>query len=61
MVMEERYLAAKAKIKELSTDNEDLLKKISDVMTKVLESEKLRVVAEENIKAIIERKEACEG
>lgn len=61
MVMEERYLAAKAKIKELSTDNEDLLKKISDVMTKVLESEKLRVVAKENIKAIIERKEACEG
>lgn len=61
MVMEERYLAAKAKIKELSTDNEDLLKKILDVMTKVLESEKLRVVAEENIKAIIERKEACEG
>lgn len=59
--MEERYLAAKAKIKELSTDNEDLLKKISDVMTKVLESEKLRVVAKENIKAIIERKEACEG
>lgn len=59
--MEERYLAAKAKMEELSTDNEDLLKKISDVMTKVLESEKLRAVAEENIKAIIERKEACEG
>lgn len=41
MVIEERYLATKAKAMELSNDHEDLLKKISNVMTKVSQSEKL--------------------
>lgn len=41
MVMEERYLAAKAKIEKLSNNNEDLYKMILDVMNKVSESEKL--------------------
>ena len=58
MVMEERYRAAKSKLEELNTDKEDLLKKISDVMNKVSESERLRAKAEENTKAITERKEA---
>ncbi|XP_050283530.1 uncharacterized protein LOC126723780 [Quercus robur] len=58
MVVEERFLAAKAKAEELSNDNEDLLKKILDVMNKVYESKRLRFEAEENIKAITERKEA---
>ena len=53
MVVEERFLAAKAKVKELSNDNEDLLKKILDVMNNVFEFE-------ENTKAITERKEALE-
>ena len=60
MVMEERYLVAKAKIEELSTDNEDLLKKILDVMNKVSESKKLRAEVKENTKAITKRKEALE-
>ena len=58
MVIKERYQAAKAK--ELSNDNEDLLKKISVVMNKVLELERLRSKVEENTKAIIERVEALE-
>ena len=41
MVIEERFLAAKSKAKELSSDNEDLLKKISDVMSKVSKSKRL--------------------
>ena len=41
MVIEERYQATKARAKELSNDNEDLLKKILDVMNKVSESERL--------------------
>ncbi|XP_050281719.1 putative disease resistance RPP13-like protein 1 [Quercus robur] len=60
MVIEERFLAAKAKAKELHNDNEDLLKKISDVMNKVFEFEKLKVEVEENTKAITEWKEALE-
>lgn len=50
----------KAKLEELAKDNEDLLSKILDVMNKVFESEKLRFEAEDNTKAIIERKEALE-
>lgn len=60
MVIEERFLATKAKDKELYNDNVDLLKKISDVMNKVSESEKLKAKAEENTKAITKRKEALE-
>lgn len=60
MVIEERFLVVKAKAEKLHADNEDLLKKISDVMNKVSEFEKLRAEAEENIKAITERKEALE-
>lgn len=58
--MESRYLATKAKLEELTKDNEDLLKKILDMMNKVSESEKLRFEAEKNTKAITERKEALE-
>nr|POE95671.1 hypothetical protein CFP56_32739 [Quercus suber] len=50
--------AAKARVEELSNDNKDLLRKISDVMNKVFESERLRFEAEENTKAITERVEA---
>ena len=60
MVIEERYQAAKARVEELSNDNEDLLKKISDVMKKVLKSERLRFKVEENTKSIMERAEALE-
>ena len=60
MVIEERYQAAKARVEELSNDNEDLLKKISDVMKKVSKSERLRFEVEENAKSIIERAEALE-
>ena len=59
-MIEERYLATKAKVEKLSSDNEDLLKKISDIMNKVSESKKLRSKAKENSKAITERKEALE-
>ena len=45
----------------LTKDNEDLLKKISDVMNKVFESEKLCSKVEENTKAITERKGALEN
>lgn len=51
MVIEERFLAAKAKAKEQHNDNKDLLKKILDVMNKVSESEKLRAEVEGNTKA----------
>ena len=60
MVIEERYQAAKARVEELSNDNEDLLKKISDVMKKVSKSERLRFEVEENAKSIMERVEALE-
>lgn len=40
MVIEERFLVAKSKVEELSSDNEDLLKKISNVMSKVSESKR---------------------
>lgn len=52
----------KAKLEELAKDNEDLLSKILDVMNKVfeLEKQKLRFEAEDNTKAITERKEALE-
>lgn len=58
--MEERYLAAKAKIEKLSNNNEDLYKMILDVMNKVSESEKLWAEAEENTKVITEREKALE-
>ena len=58
--MEERQLVAKAKIEEPITDNEDLLKKISNVMNKVSKTKKLRAKAKENTKAITERKEGLE-
>lgn len=60
MVVEERFLAAKAKVEELSNDNEDLLKKILDVMNNVFKFEKLQFKVEDNTKAITERKEALE-
>lgn len=50
----------KARAEELNNDNEDLLKKISDVMNKVSKSERLRFEAEENTKSIMERAEALE-
>lgn len=59
-MLEIRYLDTKAKLEELAKDNEDLLSKILDVMNKVFESEKLRFEAEDNTKAITERKEALE-
>nr|POE69888.1 hypothetical protein CFP56_38096 [Quercus suber] len=61
MVIEERYQVAKARAEELSNDNEDLLRKISDVMNKVNESERLRFVAEKNTKAITKRAKALEN
>ena len=60
MVIEERYQAAKARVEELSNDNEDLLRKIWDVMNKVFEIERLQFEAEENTKAITKRAEALE-
>ena len=60
-VVKSRYLATKTKLEELTMDNKDLLKKISDVMNKVSKSEKLRSEAEENTKVITERKEALEN
>ena len=60
MVIEERYQKAKARVKDLSNDNEDLLKKILDVMNKVLESERLRFKAEENTKSVMEKVEVLE-
>lgn len=59
-MLEIRYLDTKAKLEELAKDNEDLLSKILDVMNKVFESEKLCFEAEDNTKAITERKEALE-
>ncbi|KAF3952655.1 hypothetical protein CMV_021814 [Castanea mollissima] len=58
VVIEGRYLAAKAKVKKLSNNNEDLLNNIFDVMNKVFESKNLRSKAEENTKATTDRKEA---
>ena len=60
MVIEERYQAAKAKVKELSNDYKDLLEKIPDVMNKVSKFKRLRSKAKENTKAITERTEALE-
>nr|POE76075.1 hypothetical protein CFP56_05041 [Quercus suber] len=59
-VVKGRYLATKAKLEELTKDNKDLPKKISDVMNKVSESEKLHSKAEENTKTITEMNEALE-
>ena len=50
----------KEKLEDLALNNEDLLKKISDVMIEVFKVEKLRAEVEENNKAIIERKDALE-
>ena len=44
----------------MSNDNEGFLKKISNVMNKVLESESLRFEVEENTKTIMERVEILE-
>ena len=41
MVIEERYQAVKARAEELSNDNKDLLRKISYVMNKVSEFERM--------------------
>ena len=60
MVIEERNQKAKARAKELSNNNEDLLKKISNVMNKVSESKRLQSEAEENIKSVIKKVEALE-
>lgn len=59
-MVEKRYLATKEKLEDFTSDNEDLLKKILDMMTKVSESEKLYAEAEDNTKAILERKDALE-
>lgn len=59
-MVEKRYLATKEKLEDFTSDNEDLFKKILDMMTKVSESEKLCVEAEDNTKAILERKDALE-
>ncbi|KAK9998238.1 hypothetical protein SO802_017841 [Lithocarpus litseifolius] len=59
-VVKGRYLAIKAKLEELTKDNEDLLKKISKMMNKLSKAQKLCSKAKENTKAIIERKEALE-
>ncbi|KAK9984723.1 hypothetical protein SO802_034248 [Lithocarpus litseifolius] len=58
VMVKEKFLAAKARVVEMSNDNEDLLKKISNVMNKVSKSEKLRFKAEENTKVKTERKDA---
>lgn len=60
MVIEERYQKAKARAKELSNNNEDRLKKISNIMNKVSESKRLQSEVEENTKSVIERVEALE-
>lgn len=56
MVMEESYLAAKAKIEELSFDSKDLLKKISDAVNKVSKSEKLQSKAERTLRPLLRGK-----
>ena len=58
MVIEERNQAAKARAEELSNDNEDLPRKISNVINKVSKSERLWFEAEENTKAITEKAKA---
>lgn len=60
MVIEERYHASKSKIEELNIENEDLLKKISNVMNKISKSKMCRTEAEEKNKALNERMEALE-
>ena len=60
-MIEERYQATQARAEELSNDNEDLLRKILDVMNKISKSERLQFGVEENTKAIIERVEALEN
>ncbi|KAL0001574.1 hypothetical protein SO802_015355 [Lithocarpus litseifolius] len=60
VVIEERYRVAKARAEELSNDNEDILRKISDVMNKVSKSKRLRFKAKEKMKAITKRVEALE-
>lgn len=60
MVIEERYQETKASTKEFCNDNEDLLKKISNVMNKVSKSKRLRSKAKENTKTIMKRAEALE-
>lgn len=57
-MIKERYKAVKARAEEINNDNEDPLKKISDVMNKVSKSERLQFEAEENTKSIMERVEA---
>nr|POE84875.1 hypothetical protein CFP56_65673 [Quercus suber] len=59
-VVGSRYLAMKEKLKEVSANNEDLLKNILDTMTEVTKSKRFRAEVEENIKAITERKDALE-
>ena len=59
-IIQERFLVVKAMAEVLHADNKDLLKKISDTMSKVSESEKFRAEAKENTKAVAERKEALE-
>lgn len=60
MVVKERFLATIARVEELSNDNEDLLKKISNVINKISKFERLWFEAKENIKSITKRAEALE-
>lgn len=59
-MVQARYQVAKEMLKEVSKDNDDLLKKISDVMSKVTKLEKIWVEVERNTMAFIERKDALE-
>lgn len=55
-MVQARYQAAKEKLKEVSKDN--LLKKISNIISKVTKLEKIWVEAESNTMAFIEKKDA---
>lgn len=55
-MVQARYQAAKEKLKEVSKDNDDLLKKISNIISKVTKLEKIWVEAKSNTMAFIEKK-----
>lgn len=53
-------MGLKDKLKDMEAKNEDLLKKISDVKSKMNKSLKLRIEVEDSTWAITERKEAID-
>lgn len=59
-MVQARYQVAKEKLKEVSKDNDDLLKKISNIISKVTKLEKIWVEAKSNTMAFIEKKYALE-